>query len=130
MTKTALRLLNDLVKIIYADDYDKLDIPMLRVNLNSIDMRFDELRDKSMDKVFTSAYKRLDERQEADRLKPEELTELMLSKLTVTELNDIMSDIVVKGSETKSEAEKERLRGTYKKIMDELKRRKNDNQLG
>ena len=122
--KTALRLLNDLVKIIYADEYDKLDIPMLRVSLNSIDMRFDELRDKSMNKVFTSAYKRLDERQEADRLKPEELTELMLSKLTVTELNNIMSDIVIKGSETKDEAEKERLRRTYKKIMDELKRRK------
>ena len=122
--KTALRLLNDLVKIIYADDYDKLDIPMLRVNLTSVMERFYKAGDTSMNKVFESAMNRLNERQEEDRLKPEELTELMLSKLTVTELNDIMSDIVIKGSETKSEAEKNRLRGTYKKIMDELKRRK------
>lgn len=122
--KTALRLLNDLVKIIYADEYNKLDIPMLRTTLNAIAMRFDEVKDASMNQVLTSAYNRLKEREEADRLKPEELTELMLSKLTVTELNDIISDIVIKGSETNNEAEKERLRGTYKKTMDELKRRK------
>lgn len=122
--KTSLTLLNNIVRIIYADEYNKLDIPMLRTTLNVIAMRFDEAEDASMNQVLTSAYNRLKEREESDRLKPEELTELMLSKLTVTELNDIMSDIVIKGSETKNEAEKERLRGTYKKIMDELKRRK------
>ena len=121
--KTALRLLNDLVKIIYADDYDKLDIPMLRVSLTNVMERFFQESDTSMNQVFESAMKRLNERQEADRLKPEELTELMLSKLTVTELNDIMSDIVVRRSESSDEKEKERLRETYKKVMDELKRR-------
>ena len=124
MTKTALRLLNDLVKIIYADEYNKLDIPMLRQSIYSVSKRLEDSGDYSMKQVILSAEKRLDERQEADRLKPEELTELMLSKLTVTELNDIMSDIVVKGSESTDEKEKERLRTTYKKIVDELKRKK------
>ena len=122
--KTALRLLNDLVKIIYADEYNKLDIPMLRVSLTNVMERFYQEKDTSMNKVFESAMNRLNERQKADRLKPEELTELMLSKLTVTELNNIMSNIVIKGSETTDEKEKERLRGTYKKVVDELKRRK------
>ena len=122
--KTALRLLNDLVKIIYADEYDKLDIPMLRISLMSVMERFHQDKDTSMNKVFESAMNRLNERQKADRLKPEELTELMLSKLTVTELNYIKLDIVEKGSETTDENEKERLRTTYKKVMDELKRRK------
>jgi len=121
--KTALRLLNNLVKIIYADEYDKLDISMLRTSLNVVAMRFDEVDDKSMNPVLTSAYKRLQEREEADRLKPEELTELMLSKLTITELNDILRDIVEAGSVTESETEKTRLRGTYKKVLEELKGR-------
>lgn len=122
--KTALRLLNDLVKIIYADEYDKLDINMLRISLRSVMERFHQVGDTSMNTVFDNAMERLNEREEDDRLKPEELTELMLSKLTVTELNDIMSDIVIKGSESNDEKEKERLRGTYKKVIDELKRRK------
>lgn len=121
--KTALRLLNDLVKIIYADEYDKLDIPMLRVSLTNVMERFFQESDTSMNQVFESAMKRLNERQESDRLKPEELTELMLSKLTVTELNELLSGVVEAGSVETNKKVKERHRATYKKILKELKGR-------
>lgn len=121
--KTALRLLNDLVKIIYADEYDKIEIPMLRNALFSVENHFNDIGDKSMQEVFKSAENRLNNREEADRLKPEELTELMLSKLTVTELNELLSGVVEAGSVETNKKVKERHRATYKKILKELKGR-------
>lgn len=121
--KTALKLLNNLVRVIYADEYNKIEIPMLRKSLFTVQNHFQDMEDNSMIQVFNSAHKRLDEREEADRLKPEELTELMLSKLTITELNDILDELKRLGRASTDFNEKDRLRTTYKKVTQALKRR-------
>lgn len=114
---------NDLIKLvvrhIYADVYPKQDIQLIMNVINSLYDYYKTQDDLSILIVLDSAKKRIYEHLEYDRIKPEELTTLMITLLSDNELDELIENVTERGKNEKNKLKQNDLRTTYLKLKKE-----------
>lgn len=113
------KLMKVIVNKVYADDYNKQEIPLLFGCISSLYDYYRSVDDIALLVILDSAKKRIHEHLERDRIKPEELTALMISLLKDNELNELIENITERGKNEKNKLKQNDLRTTYLKLKKE-----------
>lgn len=113
------QLIKLLVRHIYADVYSKQDAQLLMNVVNSLYDYYKTKDDVALLVVLDSAKKRIYEHLEYDRIKPEELTALMITLLSDNELDELIDNVTERGKNEKNKLKQNDLRTTYLKLKKE-----------
>lgn len=112
-------LMKLIVNKVYADNYNKQEIPLLFGCISGLYDYYRSIDDIALLVILDSAKKRIHEHLERDRIKPEELTELMITLLSDNELDELIESVTERGKNEEDKLKQNDLRTTYLKLKRE-----------